>query len=141
MKFLAEQYEDDAEASAVYASNASALASSARQISNRIESLNKKSSTRSVEASIDNFTQMAQTQMIAYNQMAQNLAAQEKKAEAAEASYRAAVTKHAAGFRPPRRTSWRRQTICRRPKTPCPPTGSRKNSSGISCSPCLDLNR
>lgn len=97
MKFLAEQHEEDAEASAVYASNASALASSARQISNRIESLNKKSSTRSVEASIDNFTQMAQTQMIAYNQMAQNLAAQEKKAEAAEASYRAAVTKHAAG--------------------------------------------
>lgn len=98
MKFLAEQHEDDAEASAVYSANASALASSARQISNRIESLNRKGSIRSVETSIDNYSQMAQTQMISYHQMIQNLAAQEKKAQAAEASYQAAVTKSAAGL-------------------------------------------
>lgn len=98
MKFLAEQHEEDTEASAVYSANAAALANSARQISNRIERLNKKSRTRTVEASIDNYTQMAQTQMISYNQMAQNLAAQEKKAQAAEAYYQAAVTKSAAGL-------------------------------------------
>ena len=97
MKFLAEQHEEDAEASAVYSANATALANSARQISNRIESLNRKSSTRSVETSIDNYTQMAQTQMNSYNQMAQNLAAQEKKVEAEEAAYQAAVGKNAAG--------------------------------------------
>ncbi len=97
MKFLAEQHEEDAEASAVYSANAAALASSARQISNRIESLNRRSSTRSVETSIDNYTQMAQTQMNSYNQMAQNLAAQEKKTEAAEAAYQAAAAKNTAG--------------------------------------------
>lgn len=98
MKFLAEQQEEDEEASALYSSNASALASSARQISNRIESLNRKSSTRSVETSIDNYTQMAQTQMNSYNQMALNLAAQEKKTEAAQAAYQAAVAQNTAGL-------------------------------------------
>lgn len=98
MKFLAEQHGEDAEASAVYSANASALAGSARQISNRIESLNRKSSTRPVETSIDNYTQTAQTQMISYNQMARNLEAQEKKAQAAEAAYQATVAKNAAGL-------------------------------------------
>lgn len=98
MKFLAEQHKEDEEARAVYTSNASALGNSARQISNRIESLNRKSSTQSVEIAIDNYTQTAQSQMNSYNQMVQNLAAQEKKAQAAEASYQAAVTKNAAGL-------------------------------------------
>lgn len=97
MKFLAKQHEDDEEAKSVYSANASALASSARQISDRIESLNRKSSTRSMETSIDMYTQIAQNYMNSYNQMTQNLAAQQKTAQAAEASYQAAIARQAAG--------------------------------------------
>lgn len=97
MRFLAGQHEDDEEASSVYASNATALANSARQISSRIESLNRKSSARSMETSIDTYTQLAQSYMNSYNQMAQNLEAQEKATQAAEASYQAVVARNTAG--------------------------------------------
>lgn len=97
MKFLAGQYEDDEEAKSVYTANASALANSARQISSRIESLNRKNSTRSMETSIDMYTQIAQNYMNSYNQMVQNLDAQQKEAQAAEASYQAAVARQTAG--------------------------------------------
>lgn len=97
MKFLADKYEDDPEAKASYSANAAILGNSASQVSRRIDSLNGKSQTLSVEKNVDNYTITAQTRMNSYNQMALNVAAKEKSVQAAEASYNAVLKKQLAG--------------------------------------------
>lgn len=97
MKFLKEKYEDDTEASGVYASNAAMLASSASQIRSRLERLDSRSNLRTLASAVDSHTLAAQTQMNSYNQMVKNVAAQEKTVQAAQAAYQAVVTKQAAG--------------------------------------------
>lgn len=98
MKLMAEKYEDsDSQAYAQYKANANALGASASQISKRIEALNRKSSTISVEKNIEAYTLTAQVQMNSYNQMILNVAAKEKSAEAAESVYQAALRRQAGG--------------------------------------------
>lgn len=97
MKFLADKYEDDAEAKASYSANAAILGSSASQISRRLDALNGKSQTLSAEKNVDNYTITAQTRMNSYNQLALNVAAKEKAVQAAEASYHATLQKQLAG--------------------------------------------
>lgn len=98
MKFMAEHYEDeDEEAAAQYKANASILGTTASQMSKRIEALNRRSSTLSVEKNIDSYTMSAQTQMNSYNQMALNVEAKRKAVEAAQSSYDAMVVKQQTG--------------------------------------------
>lgn len=98
MKFMAEHYEDeDEEAAAQYKANASILGTTASQMSKRIEALNRKSSTLSVEKNIDSYVMSAQTQMNSYNQMALNVEAKRKAVEAAQSSYEAMVVKQQTG--------------------------------------------
>lgn len=97
MRFLADKYEDDAAAKATYSANAAILGNTASQITSRIEALNRKTSTLSVEKNIDSYTLTAQTRMNSYNQMILNVVAKEKSVEAAEASYQEALKKQAIG--------------------------------------------
>ncbi len=98
MKLMADHYEDeDEEAAAQYKANASILGTTASQMSKRIEALNRKSSTLSVEKNIDSYTMSAQTQMNSYNQMALNVEAKRKAVEAAQSSYEAMVVKQQTG--------------------------------------------
>ncbi len=97
MKFLAEKYEDDADARASYKSNASILSNTISQINKRLTAQTKRSGSISVEKTIDSYTLTAQTLMNTYNQMAFQVMVKEKSVEAAEASYRAMVNRQASG--------------------------------------------
>jgi len=98
MKFMAEHYEDqDEEAAAQYKANASILGTTASQMSRRIEALNRRSSTISVEKNIDSYTMTAQAQMNSYNQMVLNVEAKKKSVEAAKSRYDAMIVKQQAG--------------------------------------------
>ncbi len=96
MKFLAEKYEDTEEEMS-YRMNASILGSQASQFSRLLKNMEKRSRTLSVEQTTDSYVITAQTVMNSYNQMALNVAAQEKKTEALEAAYEAVVKKQSAG--------------------------------------------
>jgi len=97
MKFLAKKYEDDPEAHAEYSSSAATLGRSASQLSDRLEALNRKSSTITVEKTIESFTMSAQARMTSYRQMAKNVMAKEKRVEAARSAYETALLKQSAG--------------------------------------------
>ncbi len=97
MKLMADHYEDDPEVEAQYRASASILGSTASQISRRLESLNRTSSTLSVEKNIDSYTMTAQTRMNSYNQMVLNVNAARKNVEAATSRYNATVRRQAAG--------------------------------------------
>ena len=73
MKFLAEKYEDDADAEGSYKSNAAILNNSISQINRRLSAQYRKSGTISVEKIVDSYTITAQTLMNTYNQMALNV--------------------------------------------------------------------
>jgi len=97
MSFYANQNREDEEAHATYAANASALSAAATQISKRIHSLTSQTGTVSVEKTIDTYELSAQSQMIAYCQMAQNVTAKEARVAAAERAYQTVQAKRAAG--------------------------------------------
>ncbi len=97
MKFLAKKYEDDPEAHAGYSSSAATLGRSASQLSDRLEALNRKSGTITVEKTIESFTMSAQARMTSCRQMAQNVIAKEKRVEAARSAYETALLKQSAG--------------------------------------------
>lgn len=96
MKFLADKYEDTEE-EATYSSNAAILGRQASMLSKRIEAMNRKTQTLSVEENTDSYTMSAQSVMNSYNQMILNVTAKEKSVEAAEASYSAVVKRQSAG--------------------------------------------
>ncbi len=98
MKFLAEKYEDDADAEGSYKSNAAILNNSISQINRRLSAQYRKSGTISVEKIVDSYTITAQTLMNTYNQMALNVDVKEKAVEAAKAAYEAAVNSQASGM-------------------------------------------
>lgn len=98
MKFLAEKYEDDADAEVSYKSNAAILSNSISQINRRLSAQYRKSGTISVEKTIDSYTIMAQTLMNTCNQMALNVRVKEKSVEAALVSYEAAVHSQSSGL-------------------------------------------
>lgn len=98
MKFLAEKYEDDADAEGSYKSNAAILNNSISQINRRLSAQYRKSGTISVEKIVDSYTITAQTLMNTYNQMALNVDVKEKVVEAAKAAYEAAVNSQASGM-------------------------------------------
>lgn len=97
MKFLAEKYEDDEQAEVSYKSNAAILGNSISQLNRRLAAQYRKSSTISVEKTIDSYIITAQTLMNTYNQMVSNVAVKEKTVQAAEASYEAAVRRQTSG--------------------------------------------
>ncbi len=97
MKFLAEKYEDT-EDEAAYRSSAGILGAQAARLSKQLEAMNRRPRTLSVEENADSYTMAAQGVMNSYNQMALNVAASEKGAQAAEASYQAALKKQSAGM-------------------------------------------
>lgn len=98
MKFLAEKYEDDADAEGSYKSNAAILNNSISQINRRLSAQYRKSGTISVEKIVDSYTITAQTLMNTCNQMALNVDVKEKAVEAAEAAYEAAVNSQDSGM-------------------------------------------
>lgn len=99
MEDMAGSYEDDGdeEMAAFYEDNAKQLEKAAGQINVRIRNLTSESQTKSLEEAADAKTLAAQSLMNSYNQMMQNIQAGEAGAEAANAAYEEALTKHAAG--------------------------------------------
>ena len=97
MKFLAEKYEEDAEAKASYKSNATNLNNSIKQINEQLGLLTKKTGTISLRKTVDSYTLTAQTLMNTYNQMVSNVTVKEKTVQAAEASYQAKVKQQTSG--------------------------------------------
>lgn len=85
------------ETAALYSSNAAMLNSSAKRIYKQIKNLTDEKSTKSIEKSADSYTYTAQTLMNAYNQMVQNVYAEQKNADARQASYEALVRQGQAG--------------------------------------------
>ena len=77
MKFLADKYEDT-EDGATYSMNAGILGGQASMLSKRIEAINRKTQTLTVEDNTDSYTMAAQSLMNSYNQMALNVKAKEK---------------------------------------------------------------
>lgn len=97
MKFLAEKYEDT-EDEAAYRSSAAVLGAQAARLSKQLEAMNRQTRTLSLEENTDSYTMAAQGVMGSYYQMALNVAASEKSAQAAEATYQATVKKQSAGM-------------------------------------------
>ena len=96
MKFLADKYEDT-EDEMSYRMNASILGSQATQFSRLLKNMEKRSRTLSLEQTTDSYVITAETVMNSYNQIVLNEAAQEKRVEAKEAAYEAAVKKNSSG--------------------------------------------
>ncbi len=96
MKFLAEKYEDT-EDGATYSVNAGILGGQANMLSKRIEAINRKTQTLSLEENTDSYTMAVQSLMNSYNQMALNVKAKEKSVQAKEAAYGAMVKKQSVG--------------------------------------------
>ncbi len=86
MRFLADKYEDDEAAAAQYSASATMLGNSAAQMSRRLEGLNRRSNTISIEKTVDSYLMSAQTRMSSYHQMVQNVLAKEKSVAAAQGS-------------------------------------------------------
>lgn len=99
MEDMAGSYEDDGdeEMAAFYEDNAKQLEKAAGQINVRIRNLTSEGQTKSLEEAADAKILAAQSLMNSYNQMMQNIQAGEAGAEAANAAYEEALTKHAAG--------------------------------------------
>ncbi len=96
MKFLADKYEDT-EDGATYSMNAGILGGQASMLSKRIEAINRKTQTLTVEDNTDSYTMAAQSVMNSYNQMALNVKAKEKSVQAKEAAYEAMVKRQSVG--------------------------------------------
>lgn len=96
MKFLADKYEDT-EDGATYSMNAGILGGQASMLSKRIEAINRKTQTLTVEENTDSYTMAAQSVMNSYNQMALNVKAKEKSVQAKEAAYEAMVKRQSVG--------------------------------------------
>lgn len=98
MESKAEDLKDsDAGASALYASNADMLKSSARNIYKQIDKMTGEKSQRSLEKEADALTMTAQALMNSYNQMAVSARAKGKSAESAEAAYGAVKARYSIG--------------------------------------------
>lgn len=94
----AEEAEESGDENApLYSSNAMSLKNSASRIYKQLESLTSAKSERNLEKSADSSLLAAQTLMNAYQQMARNVSAGEKKVEALTASYHETMRKQAAG--------------------------------------------
>ena len=89
--------EEEQEEVQLYSSNASMLKSSASRIYSQLENMTSEKTERSVEKTIDAYVAAAQTLMNSYCQMAQNVESGEARAEAARASYEAALRRQTAG--------------------------------------------
>lgn len=66
-------------------------------LSKRIEAINRKTQTLTVEDNTDSYTMAAQSLMNSYNQMALNVKAKEKSVQAKEAAYEAMVKRQSVG--------------------------------------------
>lgn len=85
------------ENSALYASNAAMLKSSAKGISKQIDRLTGSKAVRTLEKSADTYTMAAQTVMNSYNQMVQSVRAGEKNVEALTAARDETVRRQSVG--------------------------------------------
>ena len=100
LKKMADSYKDDGdvEMQTLYENNAKNIRTSMAQVQSTINSMNSASQEKIMEDLADTLTASAQNLMNSYNQMAANVAAEEKSMEAAQNSYDAAVKKRSAGL-------------------------------------------
>lgn len=100
MRKTADSYEDDGDTDMqeFYEDRADQLEAAASQVGIQLRQMNSSSQDKAYEKQTDSLLVTAQTLMISYNQLVGQIEAQEKRAEAAEASYKAANAQYAAGL-------------------------------------------
>ena len=97
---MADSYKDDGDTDmqALYESNAKSIRRSMAQVQSTINRMNSSGQEKNMEDMADTLTASAQNLMYSYNQMKENVAAEEKSLEALQADYDAACKKRAAGL-------------------------------------------
>lgn len=97
---MADSYKDDGDTDmqALYESNAKSIRRSMAQVQSTINRMNSSGQEKNMEDMADTLTASAQNLMYSYNQMKENVTAEEKSLEALQADYDAACKKRAAGL-------------------------------------------
>ena len=97
---MADSYKDDGDTDmqALYESNAKSIRRSMAQVQSTINRMNSSGQEKNMEDMADTLTASAQNLMYSFNQMKENVAAEEKSLEALQADYDAACKKRAAGL-------------------------------------------